>query len=127
MWLLGTILSKICYVSSASAWSFVSSICHKVTLITNLQCEALQTKKPTTLLYFLKVALSRVYVLFNSSCHITIQIFMLPCRLRVREKLPQYNTVDDAVNLIRSSRRILILTGAGISARLLCTSFVQTF
>ncbi|KAG6886128.1 hypothetical protein C0993_002647 [Termitomyces sp. T159_Od127] len=43
----------------------------KLPLITNLQCEALQTKKPNTLLYFLKVALSRVYVSFISSCHIT--------------------------------------------------------
>ncbi|RDB15806.1 NAD-dependent protein deacetylase hst1 [Hypsizygus marmoreus] len=58
-------------------------------------CEQLQNKKPTTLLYFLKVALSR--------------------ELRLRDRLPQYNTISDAVNLIRSSRRILILTGAGIS------------
>ncbi|KAG6916201.1 hypothetical protein DXG01_008083 [Tephrocybe rancida] len=58
-------------------------------------CEVLQTKKPTTLLYFLKVALSR--------------------ELRIRDRLTQYNTISDAVNLIRSSRRIIILTGAGIS------------
>ncbi|KAF8074705.1 SIR2-domain-containing protein [Lyophyllum atratum] len=58
-------------------------------------CEALQNKKPTTLLYFLKVALSR--------------------ELRLRDKLTQYNTISDAVNLIRSSRRMIILTGAGIS------------
>ncbi|KAG6840210.1 hypothetical protein C0991_008183 [Blastosporella zonata] len=57
-------------------------------------CKALQTRKFTTLLYFLKVALSR--------------------QLRKRDRLTQYNTISDAVNLIRSSRRIIILTGAGI-------------
>lgn len=36
-------------------------------------------------------------------------------RLQSREKLPAHNTIDDAVNLIRSSRRIIVLTGAGIS------------
>ncbi len=36
-------------------------------------------------------------------------------RLESREKLPMYNTVDDAVFLIRNSKHILILTGAGIS------------
>ncbi|KAF5383542.1 hypothetical protein D9615_003745 [Tricholomella constricta] len=58
-------------------------------------CDALQNKKPTTLLYFLKVALSH--------------------ELRLRDRLTQYNTIADAINLIRSSRRIIILTGAGIS------------
>ncbi|KAK0203075.1 DHS-like NAD/FAD-binding domain-containing protein [Desarmillaria ectypa] len=47
------------------------------------------------LLYFLRVAMSR--------------------ELRNRDKLPEYNTIKDAVNLIRNSKRILILTGAGIS------------
>ncbi|KAA1468906.1 SIR2-domain-containing protein [Dentipellis sp. KUC8613] len=60
-----------------------------------LLADELQTKKPNTLLYFLRVALYR--------------------ELQLREKLPQYNTIDDAVNLIATSRRILILTGAGIS------------
>ncbi len=36
-------------------------------------------------------------------------------RLRNRDKLPEYNTIKDAVDLIRNSKRILILTGAGIS------------
>ncbi|KAF9460565.1 DHS-like NAD/FAD-binding domain-containing protein [Collybia nuda] len=58
-------------------------------------CEGLQNKRHSTLLYFLKVAISR--------------------ELRSRERLTQFNTVADAVDLIRSSRRILILTGAGIS------------
>ena len=37
----------------------------------------------------------------------------------MREKLPQYNTIDDAVDLIKVSKRILILTGAGISTSLI--------
>ncbi|KAK7048087.1 deacetylase sirtuin-type domain-containing protein [Favolaschia claudopus] len=45
----------------------------------------------TTMSYFLRVAMSR--------------------ELQLREKLPEYNTVDDAVRLIRDSRRIIILTG----------------
>ena len=32
-----------------------------------------------------------------------------------RPRLPQHSTLDDAVQLIRSSQRILVLTGAGIS------------
>lgn len=35
-----------------------------------------------------------------------------------RRKLPQYNTIDDAANLLRNARRILVLTGAGISTSL---------
>ena len=35
--------------------------------------------------------------------------------LRQRDKLPQYNTIENAIELIRKSQRILILTGAGIS------------
>ena len=34
----------------------------------------------------------------------------------MRDKLPQYNTIEDAVQLIRNSQRVVILTGAGISA-----------
>ncbi|KAI5828147.1 SIR2-domain-containing protein [Schizophyllum commune Tattone D] len=58
-------------------------------------CPELSAKKPTTLLFFLRVALSR--------------------ELRMREKLPQYNTINDAANLIKGAQRIMILTGAGIS------------
>lgn len=36
-------------------------------------------------------------------------------RLRRRARLPQYSTFDDALDLIRSSKRIIVLTGAGIS------------
>lgn len=35
--------------------------------------------------------------------------------LRQRKKLTQYNTVDDVVELLRRSRRIVVLSGAGIS------------
>jgi len=35
--------------------------------------------------------------------------------LKTRKKLPEYNTIDDAVSLIQRAQRILILTGAGIS------------
>ncbi|KAF8316812.1 SIR2-domain-containing protein [Clavulina sp. PMI_390] len=32
-----------------------------------------------------------------------------------RDRLPQYNTVEDVVHLLKKSRRIMVLTGAGIS------------
>ncbi|GAA5848320.1 hypothetical protein JCM3766R1_004661 [Sporobolomyces carnicolor] len=35
--------------------------------------------------------------------------------LRNRERLEQYQTIDDAVELIRTSKKILVLTGAGVS------------
>lgn len=38
--------------------------------------------------------------------------------LSKRIKLPQYNTIDDAVDLIKKSRNIIVLTGAGISTSL---------
>lgn len=31
-----------------------------------------------------------------------------------RRKLPQYNTLDDAVRLIKTAKNILVLTGAGV-------------
>jgi hypothetical protein len=31
-----------------------------------------------------------------------------------RPKLPQYNTIDDAVRLLRESKNIIVLTGAGV-------------
>ncbi|KAJ7612505.1 SIR2-domain-containing protein [Mycena polygramma] len=55
----------------------------------------LHNMSPATLTYFLRVAMSR--------------------ELQLRDRLPEYNTVEDAVRLIRDSRRIIILTGAGIS------------
>ncbi|KAL9130311.1 MAG: hypothetical protein Q9175_007057 [Cornicularia normoerica] len=41
------------------------------------------------------------------------------CReLSRRAKLPQHNTIDDAVALLKKSRNIIVLTGAGISTSL---------
>lgn len=31
-----------------------------------------------------------------------------------RPKLPQYNTIDDAVKLLKESKNIVVLTGAGV-------------
>ncbi|EIW59796.1 SIR2-domain-containing protein [Trametes versicolor FP-101664 SS1] len=58
-------------------------------------CPELRAKQPRMLMYLLRVALSR--------------------ELGSRERLLTYNTIDDVVRLIHASRRILILTGAGIS------------
>ncbi|KAI9932934.1 NAD-dependent histone deacetylase sir2 [Aspergillus wentii] len=35
-----------------------------------------------------------------------------------RQKLPQYNSIDDAVRLLKESKNIIVLTGAGISTSL---------
>jgi len=35
--------------------------------------------------------------------------------LRRREKLPQYNSLSDAIDLLRNAKNIIILSGAGIS------------
>ena len=32
-----------------------------------------------------------------------------------RQKLPQYNTVEDAVKLMKEAKNIIVLTGAGVS------------
>ncbi|KZT70765.1 SIR2-domain-containing protein [Daedalea quercina L-15889] len=58
-------------------------------------CPELRAKSARTRLYFLNVAMTR--------------------ELESRKKQPQYNTVDDAVRLIQQRKRILVLTGAGIS------------
>lgn len=47
--------------------------------------------------------------------YVTILKTALARILRRREKLPQYNTVDDAVELLNRSRNIVVLGGAGIS------------
>jgi len=38
--------------------------------------------------------------------------------LKKRYKLPQYNTIDDAVALLQKSKNIMVITGAGISTSL---------
>jgi len=58
-------------------------------------CPELRGKRQKTLLYFLRVALSR--------------------ELQSRERLQHLNHIDDVVSLIQNRKRILILTGAGIS------------
>ncbi|KAK7466319.1 NAD-dependent histone deacetylase sir2 [Stygiomarasmius scandens] len=58
-------------------------------------CSELHFQSPQVMSYFLRVAMAR--------------------ELRLRDRLSQYNTIEDAVRLIRDSKRILILTGAGIS------------
>ena len=42
-----------------------------------------------------------------------------------RPKLPEYNTVDDAVELLKKSKNIIVVTGAGVgynsrASRLIC-------
>lgn len=48
--------------------------------------------------------------------------------LQKRVKLPQYNTLDDAVMLLEKAQKIIVLTGAGVSRRgfltALCTDLV---
>ncbi|KAI1732639.1 sir2 family domain-containing protein [Ditylenchus destructor] len=47
---------------------------------------------------------------------IAIQLILDLCsEKRTREKLPNYNTFDDAVELFKKSKNILVLTGAGVS------------
>ena len=69
----------------------------------------------------LKVACSRVYE--SPLSHATpsgtrvLTLFTMTS-LRNRERLEQYQTIDDAVELIRTSKKILVLTGAGVSVRI---------
>lgn len=46
-----------------------------------------------------------------------------------RPKLPQYNTIDDAVKLLRESKNIIVLTGAGVCVVLFwaCTMLMFFF
>lgn len=37
--------------------------------------------------------------------------------IATRRKLPQYHSIDDAVDLLHKSKNILVITGAGVSAR----------
>ncbi|KAI5264098.1 SIR2-domain-containing protein [Aureobasidium subglaciale] len=46
--------------------------------------------------------------------------------LRRRQKLTEYNTIDDAVSLIQKSNKIMVITGAGISTSLGIPDFRST-
>lgn len=46
--------------------------------------------------------------------------------ISTRKKLAQYNTVDDAATLLRDSKNILVITGAGISTNLGVPDFRST-
>lgn len=41
-----------------------------------------------------------------------------------RYKLPQFNTIDDAVHLLKESQNIIVLTGAGVSISCLLGSYI---
>ncbi|GAA6010666.1 hypothetical protein JCM11491_003017, partial [Sporobolomyces phaffii] len=49
--------------------------------------------------------------------HDQLRMLKIACSrvLRNRERLEQYQTIEDAVSLIRKSKKILVLTGAGVS------------
>ncbi|KAL8276995.1 hypothetical protein RQP46_010630 [Phenoliferia psychrophenolica] len=53
----------------------------------------------------------------NLSLGDQLRLLKMACSkvLRNREKLEQYNTVDDVVALIAKSKKIMVLTGAGVS------------
>lgn len=48
----------------------------------------------------------------------SLVVLAISRELKKRAKLPQYNTVDDAVALLRKAQNIIVLTGAGISTSL---------
>lgn len=49
---------------------------------------------------------------YFSCCLTSLTIF---ASIRQRDRLPEYNSIPKAIELIKKSQRILILTGAGIS------------
>lgn len=65
-------------------------------------------------MYILEVAMSFQWVSLPShpSSILSVPVWN---RLRKREKLSQYNTPRDAKTLIKNAKKILVLTGAGIS------------
>ncbi|KAG4424810.1 hypothetical protein IFR04_001970 [Cadophora malorum] len=55
---------------------------------------------------------------YDDQSYYTLLGLAISRELSKRIKLPQYNTVDDAVSLIKKARNIIVLTGAGISTSL---------
>jgi NAD-dependent histone deacetylase SIR2 len=66
-------------------------------------CTAFGIRPPT----FLEGAPDRAYHIF---LHLGINR-----ELQKRAKLVQYNTVDDAVQLLKEAKNIIVITGAGVS------------
>ncbi|KAG4440904.1 hypothetical protein IFR05_003594 [Cadophora sp. M221] len=55
---------------------------------------------------------------YDDESYYTLLGLAISRELSKRIKLPQYNTIDDAVSLIKKARNIIVLTGAGISTSL---------
>jgi NAD-dependent histone deacetylase SIR2 len=53
----------------------------------------------------------------RESCYRVLGIAMMR-ELNKRQRLPQYQTLDDAAKLLNSSKNILVVTGAGVSTSL---------
>jgi NAD-dependent histone deacetylase SIR2 len=54
----------------------------------------------------------------EDGAYLTLLQVALNREMHKRTKLPQYNTIDDAVKLMKKSKNIMVLTGAGISTSL---------
>lgn len=55
---------------------------------------------------------------YNNMWYYRILGLCIQRELRRRQKLTQYNTIDDVVSLLNSSKNIMVITGAGISTSL---------
>ncbi|CAK5065693.1 unnamed protein product [Meloidogyne enterolobii] len=90
---------------------------------------SIQWKKPTKSMFLVQQlirkgisprgVLSILYPMYSIPTNIPdiwiLQLLQELCEIRSREKLPQWNTFEDAVELIRRSKSIMIISGAGIS------------